>query len=125
MTKSIELKNIINSSVNKGDKMAAVKPLIYSGLGALLIGAMVFPEIASAAPAAANAAFRPAAGLAAIVTPIKDAVIAHYATSIFVIGTIGAGLAPGDLRTRAQGFAIGAGLAGAAIIGVKATLGIV
>lgn len=118
MTKTIELKNQTTKKQNKNEGLERAKPLIDAGLSTLLIGAMVFPEAAFAA------GFAPAAGLAAIVTPIKDAVLTHYATSIFVIGTVGAGLAPGDLRTRATGFAIGAGLAGAAIIGVKATLGI-
>ncbi len=69
-------------------------------------------------------AFDLAAGMTAIVDPFVKAVNDHYGKVILILGAGGAVLANGDMRTRAYGFGIGSGLAGAAMLAVKTTLGV-
>ncbi|MES2214830.1 MAG: hypothetical protein V4485_02265 [Pseudomonadota bacterium] len=64
------------------------------------------------------------AGIKAVVDPFAKGVVDHYGKAILILGAGGAVVANGDLRTRAFGFGIGSGLAGAAVLMVKATLGI-
>ena len=64
------------------------------------------------------------AGIKAVVDPFAKGIVDHYGKAILILGAGGAIIANGDLRTRAYGFGIGSGLAGAAVLAVKATLGI-
>jgi hypothetical protein len=75
-------------------------------------------------PALSVHAFDLDAGIKAVVDPFSKGVVDHYGKVILILGAGGAVVASGDLRTRAFGFGIGSGLAGAAVLMVKATLGI-
>ncbi len=75
-------------------------------------------------PAFSAYAFDLDAGIKAVVDPFAKGVVDHYGKAILILGAGGAVVASGDLRTRAFGFGIGSGLAGAAVLMVKATLGI-
>lgn len=75
-------------------------------------------------PTFAAYAFDLDAGIKAVVDPFAKGIVDHYGKAILILGAGGAVIANGDLRTRAYGFGIGSGLAGAAVLAVKATLGI-
>jgi hypothetical protein len=123
MTKSIELKNTIHSSVNKENKIAGVKPLIYRGLGALLIGAMVLPEIASAG-AAAEAGNANLENLATgFFTPLIAVLNNHWGKAILLVSSGSAVIGEGDLRQRGIRALIGGGVSGAAITALVGVFG--
>jgi hypothetical protein len=87
--------------------------------GMCILGSLVmFPEGAQAA------AFNIATAGTAVFDPIVKLVTDHYGKGVVAVGGAGALVMPGDLRTKAIGFGIGAGLAGLAMVAVKTGFGI-
>lgn len=87
--------------------------------GVCVLGSLVmFPEGAQAA------AFNIATAGSAVFDPIVKLVTDHYGKGVVAVGGAGALVMPGDLRTKAIGFGIGAGLAGLAMVAVKTGFGI-
>lgn len=64
------------------------------------------------------------AGVSLFDSPIKF-IVGHYGKAVFVVGSAGAILMPGDLRTKAIGFGAGATLASLVMWAMKSGLGIV
>lgn len=60
----------------------------------------------------------------AVTDPVVKFINDYWPAGVMAVGSGGAIAAQGDLRTRAIGFGVGAGLAGLVMMGVKIGLGI-
>ena len=108
-----ELQNDITSPSNAGHHFGTT--LIG---GVCMAGAlMLLPEAAQATVFNVDDAGK------AVFEPLAKLVTDHYGKAVVAVGGAGAIMMPGDLRTKAIGFGIGAALAGLAMVAVKTGFG--
>lgn len=110
-----------NSGYNKAQMRSCSSVETMIGTGATILCAsalLLMPEIAHATP------FDLAKAGTSVFDPVLKLVTDHYGKAVVAVGGAGAIIAPGDLRTKAIGFGMGAGLAGLAMLAVKTGFGI-
>jgi hypothetical protein len=110
-----------NLGCSKAQIRSCSRMKIMIGAGATILCAsalLLLPEQAYATPFDLDKAGT------SVFDPVLKLVTDHYGKAVVAVGGAGAIIAPGDLRTKAIGFGMGAGLAGLAMLAVKTGFGI-
>ncbi len=103
-----------NDRIKQGTTQSFGKSLISGALAGFLLTVLPIEVMAFDLDAAGKA----------ITDPVVKFINDYWPAGVMAVGSGGAIAAQGDLRTRAIGFGVGAGLAGLVMVGVKIGLGI-